>query len=193
MARRFLSSLATRWRALVAFFVRTMSPSPSLAPRFTPLPTGSSVVRVLGRKPHFFHPPDFREPKPEVFKPNSRDIEEGAARGRPPGVSVFDCSGCSVADAVLIRTRQGGRPLGEVIALKIGVDDVRRIGRAYNPAVDVVADPIETSEGRVLDLPGADAHALIEGLHEVDRSRRRSPDYKALLDRLATTAERLQG
>lgn len=151
-----------------------------------PLPDDTTVLRALEIKRPFFEDPDHRYPTGNAFKPNSRDIEDGRERGVPPGVSVFDSSKAMPEHAVAIRqwfVERGGREFLPMRVFALGVTEVRQLGRAYNPEVDVVADPISTPVAR--DLPGADGHASIWGLYEPVRRKRRSPKYKALLDRFA--------
>lgn len=195
MWRRAATALSSIWTALKAHFLRMTSRSPELPERFTPLPDDVQLLRVLAKTQHFFEPPDFKEPTPEAFKPNRKDVEEGERRNRPPGVSVFDERGCSASQAIAIREHfaaQGGRPARSMLTLRISVGTVKSLARTWNPDIDVVTDPITADDGEPLQLAGADAHALIEGLYEPDKTRRKSSDYKALLDRLATAAERIE-
>ncbi len=177
---------------LRAWLFKSLSrPSTNHVEPFQPLPDDATVLRVLKKKEPFFSPPDYREPTRDAFRPTTADVEEGKRRGRSPGVSVFDQSRCSPQQAVTIRTHfatLASRPLGEVGVYSIAVSVVRQIGRAYNPDVDVVTDPLVKEDGAPLDIPGADGHSLIEGLWEPSKSKRRGPDYKALLDKLATSA-----
>jgi len=155
-----------------------------------PLPAGAWVLRALAVKDVFFEPPEHRTPTPDAFKPNSADIKEGERRGLPVGVSVFDRARTTPEQAVAIRcwfAQKGGRDPPEYRVLEIAADQVRDIARAYNPDADVISDPI-TDEG-ARDLPGADGHAAIRGLYQPDRKQRQSPDYKAMLDRLAGQAQ----
>ena len=158
-------------------------------PALPPLPEHAVVLRALEAKPPFFASPAHVEPTGDAFKPNSADIAEGARRGLPVGISVFDDAKTTPAETVGIRrwyAERARKELQPVRVFRLSAADVRRVARAYTPTADVVDDPI-TEEG-ARELGGASGHAAIWGLFEPDSRLRRSPEYKAMLDRMVAAS-----
>lgn len=144
------------------------------------LPGATRVLRLLLAKRPFFASADHLEPSFEAFMPSTADKEEASRRALPVGVSVFQVGATTVAEAVAIRRRASGQPLGLVRPFEIGVDRLVDVGAAHGRALDVVHDPLTAPETR--DLPGAEGHAAARGLDRGDMPR---TAYRAMLDALA--------
>lgn len=137
----------------------------SAVERFTPLDGRDEVFRLAVEGQKVFLPYGAALPLPEWFQPTKEDEAEGVVRGRVPGLSVWNCARTGTADAA--RIRWGEAVPDGVRAFAIGVDRVREIGEREGRRLDVVADPLDPSDGE-----GADGHALIEGLKRPDGTPR---------------------
>lgn len=153
-----------------------------------PLPDGAFVLRVLEPKKIFFTDPEHRVPSSDAFRPTPADVEDGQRRGIAPGLSVFDASRTTPPQAIAIREAFREAPLVDPRVFSLAVDRVRQLVRAYSTEGDVVRDPLT---GPHAALPGASGHALILGLYEPERQRRRAPTYKRFLDEIASAAVRV--
>lgn len=121
--------------------------------RFSPVPDPAFIFRLVEPESHFL-PADAELPLPRWFEPSSGDVEEGARRGRPPGLSVWN------RDLVAVEgvRRLVGRPRAKAFGLT--VERCKAIGQGHQRALAVVADPLDEHQ----PTPGWDAHGLIEGL-----------------------------
>lgn len=121
--------------------------------RFSPILDDTLVFRLADPGGQFL-PTDAELPLPRWFEPSSGDVKEGALRGRPPGLSVWD-RGRATADEVrqLI-------PRPEARAFGLKVERCKHIGQSHQRELAVVADPLDARQPE----PGWDAHSLIEGL-----------------------------
>jgi hypothetical protein len=120
---------------------------------FPAVPDGSRIVR-FGRPLGAFLPRGRVLPLPGWLAPNQKDKEDGAARGRPAGLSVWDVERTTVADARALANMQGA------LAFATTAGACRAAGQERGLAVDVVRDPLVELSPR----PAWDAHALVEGL-----------------------------
>lgn len=160
-------------------------------PKFIALANDGVVLRLGKLKAPLFAPPDFLEPTGALFKPTGSDEAEAVARNRPVGVSVFDDARTNPGEARTVRQHFSSEPLGPMAAYAISVSSVlNEIAKYPGAAGAVLSDPICDGE-RPLAVPGACGHAVIEGLHEADPKKKKRPEYKALLDRVAQAATRV--
>lgn len=140
---------------------------------FVDLPDSVEVLRFVPTKDDFL-PKGARLPTRKAFEPSSSDKAEGAARGRPPSISVWDRRRATV---VQVRTLRPTAPLQAAFSLQ--VQTVVAIGVSGNDRhLRVLTDPIVPTIG-----PGSFAHAGIEGC--ASPKGRSKIEHKAMLDRLA--------
>lgn len=146
--------------------------------QFEPLSDTDRVFRLVDQGSSFF-PLGARLPLHSWLEPSSADKAEGETRGRRPGLSVWDSQLTRVDQASAVRRREARAPDAASCAFELGVGDVRSCG-ASQPArdVDVVTDPLDPSECG----PGAEGHALVEGLARPAGMPR--AEHKMFLDRL---------
>jgi hypothetical protein len=146
--------------------------------RFSPLPDEASIFRLADPGSQFL-PADAELPLPRWFEPSSGDVEEGAARGRPPGVSVWDRARATVENARQLTQR----PQGMAFGLRVG--SCKSIGQRHQRELAVVADPLEARQTE----PGWDAHSLLEGLKRPPGVTRQA--HKDLLTELSQSCQKL--
>lgn len=136
-----------------------------------------SVFRLAPVKGSF--PANSRKPRPDHFRPSTKEKEVARQRGEPTLLSAFDVSRTTVAEAQDLRTSSG-----PTVAFRLNVPDVRRLprpdGRGY---LRVLRDPLPELAGR----PGADGHCGIEGLARPSGAQKAA--YKALRSRLCDLAK----
>lgn len=124
---------------------------------FSPLPESATIFR-LAEPGTAFLPEGRVLPLPDWLRPTKADEEEGARRGRLPGLSVWDHA--------LSTTAQGRRLSGRgasALAFSAAVADL--VERAHTFAggavpLDLVRDPLLDHRPE----PGWEGHALVEGL-----------------------------
>lgn len=99
------------------------------------------------------------------LRPSSNDVREGKARGRAPGVSVWDRGLADVAEACALSSKTTGEAFG------MTVDRCVELGRSQACVLAIVHDPLDDRQPE----PGWDGHALLEGMDwpgSTKRSRR---------------------
>lgn len=147
--------------------------------RFSLLPDDALIFRLVERGSEFL-PADAELPLPRWFEPSSGDVKEGEARGRPPGLSVWDRERATVGEA----RQLVGRPQGLSFGLKVGL--CKSTGLCHQRELAVISDPLEARQ----PAPGWDAHSLIEGLKRppgVDRTK-----HKDLLSALSQACQKVE-
>lgn len=139
--------------------------------RFAPLAGEAIVFRVV-RAGGGFLPEGQRLPKPEWLEPTAEDQKDGEARGRPPGLSVWDEAVASLDDACWFRGME--RDAG-VRSFSIQVAAALAVGQRHARELTVVCDPESidqdaarwrtlTEERQQHLVDAAQGHSLIEGL-----------------------------
>lgn len=121
--------------------------------RFAPINEATDVIRLVNPNGNFF-PPGSVFPLPEWLNPTRADEAEGMARQRVAGLSVWDHSRTTVAQAKAFLNRP------DDIAFSIAVTAIRQAGNDNDVDLAVVADPRDD----LAPQQGWDGHALIEGL-----------------------------
>jgi hypothetical protein len=106
-------------------------------------------------------------------------MDEGKARGRQPGFSVWNQAVASVEQVKVLVTRP------ESLAFGLEAATVREVGEAHERSLEVLADPADDLKPGV----GWDAHAVIEGLQRPEGLPR--PAQKDLQSALAARCKRL--
>ena len=119
--------------------------------RFTPLNDEALVFRLATPA---FVPEGARLPLATWLRPTDADVAEGAARGRPAGLSSWDAERTTVAQAKAFLSSAVN-----AIAYSMRCGAVRRVGVQFKRNLDVVADPRDDDQ-----RPGWEGHCLIEGL-----------------------------
>ncbi|MCP4679614.1 MAG: hypothetical protein GY854_29800 [Deltaproteobacteria bacterium] len=146
--------------------------------QFEPLPDNALVFRV-GQTGKEFFPEGARFPNEKFFVPSSTDVKEGKKRGRRPGLSAWDRELTTPDQAkTLMFNPTPSKAKLAVFGLITGT--IRNIGQQAGVELDVVADPLTTRHE-----PGADGHALIEGLKRPPGGDRLL--YKGVRDDLVET------
>jgi hypothetical protein len=139
---------------------------PFEAPRYSPLDADRFVFRVAEPDSRFL-PFGHSRPDISILDLSSTDKAEAAQSGRRPGLSVWDATRTSVADAQRLTKKWEGLAFGATVA------NLREVGQIFERALDVVTDPRLASDGA-----GADGHALIEGLDRPKMmARQRQKDF----------------
>ena len=146
--------------------------------RFSPVPGENVVFRLVDENSTFL-PAGAQLPLPAWFNPSTTDIDEGKARGRQPGFSVWNQAVASVEQVKVLVTRP------DSLAFGLEAAAVREVGKAHQRALEVLADPADSLK------PGAgwDAHTVIEGLQRPEGLAR--PAQKDLQSALAAQCRRL--
>ncbi len=148
---------------------------------FEPLPIDTVVFR-LAKEDSKFLPPGALSPNADIWAPSSGDEAEGKERGRPPGVSVWDVRRTSPAQAITIRFGEKPPPTR---AFAAKVQAILAAGEQHGRTLHAFADPLPVERG-----PGADGHALIEGIaRPIGVSR---VEHKQLLDALVQILQELR-
>lgn len=117
-----------------------------------PLAENAVVLRLVPQVPTHY-PPDAPKPLPAAFDLSDDDKKEADERQLPAGVSVFDRSRTTVAQARAIRNSQAA-----LVPFALEVTAVNVVGALFADRLAVVADPLQH------DVPGGAGHAAITGL-----------------------------
>jgi hypothetical protein len=128
-------------------------------------------------------PPDSEKLQPAHIALSDRDKQVAARKGLPPSLSVFDLARCSVRQAKVIRPSDH-----EAVGFGFQVPDILAIQVADLPGLRVVEVPLDPPES---ELPGADGHCGIEGLHRPEGLPNGKLLFRALRTRLADCSFRL--
>lgn len=149
---------------------------------FSPLPDITSVFRLAETGGRFL-PVGAPMPNADIWEPSSEDKRDAEARGRVPGVSVWEQGRASTDQARRLRFAPEPPPAG-VRAFAATVSALREVGRRHQRPMEVLADPLPEDRG-----PGADGHALVEGLKRPAGVPR--PEHKRMLDDLLRVLEEI--
>lgn len=140
------------------------------------LPEAATVFRSAreSKGGNGFIAPGMRLPRPSWLEPGKQDIEDSASRKppRPAGLSVWDRERTSPRQEVAIRAffaalekRAPDSRVLRVFAAPVG--GIVATGAQHKRELQVVRDEIPDCS-----LPGADGHALVEGLRWADDATR---------------------
>lgn len=144
--------------------------------RHEALPTTAAVFRSAreSKGTNGFLAPGMRLPRPSWLEPGKQDIADSASRNppRPAGLSVWDRARSTPKQEVAIRAFFAAREKRppDVRVLRVfaaTVGDVLATSSQHLRDVQVVRDEIKDCP-----LPGANGHALIEGLRWADDATR---------------------
>lgn len=144
------------------------------------VPGDACVFRLANRGTDFL-PADAVLPTSGLFRPSSDDEAEGKERGRPPGLSVWDRGRTTVEQAQHL----ADKPESEAFGLL--AERVRQIGVSQGLNLDVWYDALDERESE----PGADGHALIEGLARPEGKPKKT--YRDVRRKLAEACEAISG
>lgn len=137
-----------------------------------------SVCRLVKVSNSF--PPDSRVPRVTDFDLSSQDKSEATKRGTEPLLSVFDEDRTTLSQAKAIY----GSPEA-CIGFGLSIEGIRKIRIPNTPEyLRVLRDPLPEPSA---NLPGADGHCGIKGLHRPRGAPK--ADYKFLRLKLRDIAE----